>query len=124
MSICQIKRNSNVPEHDAHRRARGEPEPPVLGPATFFVGLHPVLGAVGVVALAAGGLESMPADSSSTTLDLGRSTNVEVQREVFLSAVHAMKKQLKKVLQSEQQHVIERAGYWIATFKISSRRLH
>ena len=43
--------------HDAHRRARGEPEPPVLGPATFFVGLHPVLGAVGVVALAAGGLE-------------------------------------------------------------------
>ena len=56
-------------------------------------------------------------DSSSTTLDLGRSTNVEVQREVFLSAVHAMKKQLKKVLQSEQQHVIETAGYWIATFK-------
>ena len=56
-------------------------------------------------------------DSSSTTLDLGRSTNVEVQREVFLSAVHAMKKQLKKVLQSEQQHVIEKAGYWIATFK-------
>ena len=56
-------------------------------------------------------------DASSTTLDLGRSTNVEVQREVFLSAVHAMKKQLKKVLQSEQQHVIEKAGYWIATFK-------
>ena len=56
-------------------------------------------------------------DSSSTTLDLGRSTNVEVQREVFLSAVHAMKKQLKKVLQSEQQHVIETAGYWLVNFK-------
>ena len=56
-------------------------------------------------------------DSSSTTLDLGRSTNVEVQREVFLSAVHAMKKQLKKVLHSEQQHVIETAGYWLVSFK-------
>ena len=56
-------------------------------------------------------------DASSTTLDLGRSTNVEVQREVFLSAVHAMKKQLKKVLHSEQQHVIETAGYWLVNFK-------
>ena len=56
-------------------------------------------------------------DSSSTTLDLGRSTNIEVHRDVFLSAVRAMEKQLKKVLQSEQQHVIETAGYWIATFK-------
>ena len=56
-------------------------------------------------------------DSSSTTIDLGRSTNVEVQREVFLSAVHEMEKQLKKVLQSEQQHVIETAGYWLVTLK-------
>ena len=56
-------------------------------------------------------------DASSTTIDLARSTNVEVQRDVFLSAVHAMEKQLKKVLQSEQQHVVETAGYWLVTLK-------
>ena len=56
-------------------------------------------------------------DASSTTLDLSASTNIAVPRDALLSAVHAMEKQLKKVLQSEQQHVIETAGYWIATFK-------
>jgi len=56
-------------------------------------------------------------DASSTTLDLSASTNIAVSRNVLLSAVHAMEKQLKKVLQSEQQHVIERAGYWLVTLK-------
>ena len=56
-------------------------------------------------------------DASSTTLDLSASTNIAVSRDVLLSAVHAMEKQLKKVLQSEQQHVIERAGYWLVTLK-------
>ena len=56
-------------------------------------------------------------DASSTTLDLSASTNIAVSRDVLLSAVHAMEKQLKKVLQSEQQHVIERAGYWLVNFK-------
>ena len=56
-------------------------------------------------------------DSSSTTLDLSASTNIAVPRDALLSAVHAMEKQLKKVLQSEQQHVIETAGYWLVNFK-------
>ena len=56
-------------------------------------------------------------DASSTTLDLSASTNIAVPRDALLSAVHAMEKQLKKVLQSEQQHVIERAGYWLVTLK-------
>ena len=56
-------------------------------------------------------------DASSTTLDLSASTNIAVPRDALLSAVHAMEKQLKKVLQSEQQHVIETAGYWLVNFK-------
>ena len=56
-------------------------------------------------------------DSSSTTMDLSASTNIAVPRDALLSAVHAMEKQLKKVLQSEQQHVIETAGYWLVTLK-------
>ena len=56
-------------------------------------------------------------DSSSTTMDLSASTNIAVPRDALLSAVHAMEKQLKKVLQSEQQHVIETAGYWLVNFK-------
>ena len=56
-------------------------------------------------------------NTSSTTIDLSGSTNVMVHRDVLLSAVHAMEKQLKKVLQSEQQHVVETAGYWLVTLK-------
>ena len=56
-------------------------------------------------------------DASSTTLDLSASTNIAVPRDALLSAVHAMEKQLKKVLQSEQQHVIETAGYWLVALK-------
>ena len=56
-------------------------------------------------------------DASSTTLDLSASTNIAVPRDALLSAAHAMEKQLKKVLQSEQQHVIETAGYWLVSFK-------
>ena len=60
-------------------------------------------------------------DSSSTTMDLSASTNIAVPRDALLSAVHAMEKQLKKVLQSEQQHVIETAGYWLVTLKKVAR---
>ena len=60
-------------------------------------------------------------DASSTTLDLSASTNIAVPRDALLSAVHAMEKQLKKVLQSEQQHVIETAGYWLVTLKKVAR---
>ncbi|CAH0366095.1 unnamed protein product [Pelagomonas calceolata] len=60
-------------------------------------------------------------DSSSTTLDLSASTNIAVPRDALLSAVHAMERQLKKVLQSEQQHVIETAGYWLVNFKKVAR---
>jgi hypothetical protein len=56
-------------------------------------------------------------DSSSTTMDLSASTNIAVPRDALLSAVRAMERQLKKVLQSEQQHVIETAGYWLVNFK-------
>ncbi len=60
-------------------------------------------------------------DSSSTTMDLSASTNIAVPRDALLSAVHAMEKQLKRVLQSEQQHVIETAGYWLVTLKKVAR---
>ena len=43
-------------------------------------------------------------DSSSTTLDLGRSTNVEVHRDVLISAVRAMGKHVREHVHEDHPH--------------------
>ena len=43
-------------------------------------------------------------DSSSTTLDLGRSTNVEVPRDVLLSAVRAMGEHVREHVREDHHH--------------------
>ena len=43
-------------------------------------------------------------DSSSTTLDLGRSTNVEVHREVLISAVRKMGKHVREHVHEDHHH--------------------
>merc|ERR1739841_232706 len=43
-------------------------------------------------------------DSSSTTLDLGRSTNVEVQREVLISAVREMGEHVREHVHEDHHH--------------------
>ena len=43
-------------------------------------------------------------DSSSTTLDLGRSTNVEVPRDVLLSAVRAMGEHVREHVREDHPH--------------------
>ena len=43
-------------------------------------------------------------DSSSTTLDLGRSTNVEMPRDVLLSAVRAMGEHVREHVHEDHHH--------------------
>ena len=43
-------------------------------------------------------------DASSTTLDLGRSTNVEVPRDVLLSAVRAMGEHVREHVREDHPH--------------------